>query len=111
MAEVLPFVVVLYLLTQHFGLPGAAVAFTMRVTIDNLLLSHLSGLTRTMLTPTLLGIVAICATGYLANAEYAGAFRIGGALGILLITVFISVWLMPKGYTARLLSIVTGSRR
>ena len=42
-AEALPFFAVLWLLTTRFGLPGAALAWTLRVFIDGLLLMRVSG--------------------------------------------------------------------
>lgn len=42
--ELLPFIGVLWLLIDRFGLPGAAAAWTARVAIDALLMFHLAGL-------------------------------------------------------------------
>lgn len=42
--ELVPFIGVLWLLIDRFGLPGAAAAWTLRVGVDALLMFHLSGL-------------------------------------------------------------------
>jgi len=41
--ELAPFIAILWLLLQHFGLPGAALAWVLRVAIDALLLFDLAG--------------------------------------------------------------------
>lgn len=60
--ELLPFIAILWLMIQQFGLPGAAAAWVLRVAVDALLLFHLSGLrVRRLLTvlPAGLAILAV----------------------------------------------------
>lgn len=42
-AEVVPFIIVLWLLMTNFGLPGAALAWTLRTSIDCMILMRISG--------------------------------------------------------------------
>ena len=59
--ELLPFVAILWLMIQQFGLPGAAMAWVLRVAVDALLLFHLSGLRPRRLLAVLPAGIAILA--------------------------------------------------
>ena len=61
-AEVLPFFLVLWLLMTHFGLPGAALAWSLRTTADCLILMRVSGYWSFRLIRALpaAGCVALC---------------------------------------------------
>ena len=66
MAEVIPYLVLLYFGLKHFGLIGAAVVFSIRVTADYFLLSWLAGMSKNALR--VLAHPAIFLTGALVIA-------------------------------------------
>ena len=85
MAEVLPFLVILWILTTTLGINGAAIAWSLRCTVDALALFWLAGIGKgdvaLLLRPASF-LAATQAVAYLVGANFAPAF---------LATIFISL--------------------
>ncbi|OYQ31761.1 hypothetical protein CHU95_21785 [Niveispirillum lacus] len=92
--ELLPFIGILWLLIDQFGLPGAAAAWTARVAVDALLMFHLSGLRWrrlwTLLPAGLLLILAHLAVGRWSPDLLSG-LAAGTAAGMTVIIIGLAV--------------------
>lgn len=80
--ELLPFIAVLWVAVSALGLPGAALAFTLRATVDALLLFWASKLWRPLVALWPAGILVLGAWG---GVQYAGGVHLRVALGVALI--------------------------
>lgn len=83
--EVLPYFLLLYLGLKFLGLPGAAIAFSLRAAADSLLLCWISGLLRSSLTAIIVPAATICITIFLATTLELGSL-VWFASSILLLT-------------------------
>lgn len=86
LCEVLPFIGVLWFLLQWLGMTGAAVAWSLRVSVDALLLFWVSGLARPSLTAVLPGSL-IVVLSVLVTIIFPWPSTIGVLLGCLLFAV------------------------
>ena len=90
-AELIPFVLLLYLLTANFGLVGVAIAWVLRVTADTGLMYSFSGILDRMLVlrigvlfATMITAVVVERTGYLSLASRLGLAMTFASPGLIL---------------------------
>lgn len=99
--ELFPYLIILYFLTRHFGIEGAAIAFLVRCIADYIILGILSGLVRPIILPhtAFLGVISsalICAS-YLelpVISKYV-------VLVILMLATGCISWLSRRGMSAK----------
>lgn len=93
-AEIIPFMIVLYLLITHLGLPGAALAWTLRTGIDGIILGFASGqgsraLLR-LLPPAVL-VVACWAIATFSALPPLGALTVACGVGVLALAMALAL--------------------
>ena len=93
-AEIVPFLAVLYLLVEKFGLPGAAIAFTLRTSIDCLIMLRAAHCWTAQVARALpaLGLIGLCwLAARLLPASLPVSIACATAMGIAIVAVGFAV--------------------
>jgi Membrane protein involved in the export of O-antigen and teichoic acid len=112
LAELLPYILMLYLGLVFLGLPGAAIAFSTRTIIDALLLSWIAGQFRTSIRDLVIPTVINCATVLIAMTVEPGS-RVWFVLSVLIISFAVfRAWItVPSSVKSKLTSRIGGLTR
>lgn len=99
LAEILPFLALLWLLTTQFGLPGAALAWTIRVAADWVVLMLVSGFRKSQLlhfVPPTICLAACWAIAGGTDLTLPGAMALAACVGLVLLVA--ALRLNPVAY-------------
>ena len=101
LGEVVPYLAILFIGIQVVGVAGAAVAFTLRVLTDHVLLSALAGTLRSTILLTIYGLVFLGAALLLSQQSFPAPVMALAGLMLLALTIVWSVTHAPDALKQR----------
>ncbi len=112
LSELLPYFIFLYFGIRYWGLTGAALAFSVRSSLDALLLCWLAGLYRTSMRALMEPIIAICAIFLVAiNVQPGSSIWFILSLSLISITLIRAWRTLPQSIKAKISSSISTDLR